>query len=56
MKERNNKQEAVSIVNPFNTHKIVTNNNKTYKKQWALFINPLANKFNSINEFTDKDS
>lgn len=54
MKERNNKQEAVSIVNPFNTHKIVTNN-KTYKKQWALF-NPLANKFTSTNESIDRDS
>lgn len=55
MKERNNKQEVVSIVNPFNKHKIVTNNNKTYKKQWALF-NPLANKFTSTNESTDRDS
>ena len=53
MKERN-KQEVVTVVNPFNTHKIVTNN-KTYKKQWALF-NPLANKFTSTNESIDRDS
>ena len=43
--ERNNRKTHIATIDPFNTHKVVINDNRTYLEQWAL-LNPLADKFN----------